>query len=802
MQNMKKRFLLLLLLSAFMLNAKTNEQTVLRTDVSENAVKPDSLCINLNEVVVARSVRENAFLNNLPVSYTTLSGKQMEVMNAQNLRSISLYVPNLFVPDYGSKITSAVYIRGIGSRMNTSAVGFYVDNIPYLDKSAFDFEWQDIQRVDVLRGPQGTLYGRNSMGGLIHVHTKSPFCNPESSVRLSYASYNDLKAELSHSQILNPNLAFSVSANYNKRDGFVKNIYSDDDCGDQESFGGRTKLAARFSNGWRADLSANYEYSMQNGYPYAPYSESDPVVSYNDPSSYQRNLFSAGLILEKPSESVVFTSMTGYQFLDDHLRLDQDFTAASIFTLHQKQQQNSITQEFVLKSNEDKPYEWVIGAFGFFKNMDTDSPVMFKQDGVTSLLENNIKRNLPSTMTFDITDNELPIPSLFTEKSYSAALYHQSTYHFKSMKGFSAIAGLRLDYEHISLDYASSAIMNYNYSMTSRGMIIADVLKTDASLDGNASKGFWQVVPKVSLQYDFNVHNRVYASFSKGYQSGGYNVQIFSDLIQSELQAVMTQQMKQSIATKFEPYVAMGMPQASVDMILSKIPVSENITDVSKSISYDPEYSWNYELGFHTEPVNGKLQIDGALFYIDCNNRQIAQFSPNGFGRMMKNAAGSYSKGFEISVLSKPLKNLGLTVSYGFTEAKFTDYKDSVRVNGVYQEVDYSENYVPMIPKHTFAIGADYTWNVGKSYLEKVTFGAQYTATSSIYWTEENTLSQGYYGISNGQISLLKDHLRFDFWIKNAFNQRYNTFYFESLGSAFAQQGKPRQIGVTAQYTF
>jgi len=306
MQNMKKKFLLLLLLPAFILNAKTNEQTVLRTVVSENTVKPDSIRINLNEVVVARSVRENAFLNGLPVSYSTFSGEQIEKMNAQNLRSVSVYVPNLFIPDYGSKITSAVYIRGIGSRMNTSAVGFYVDNIPYLDKSAFDFEWQDIQRVDVLRGPQGTLYGRNSMGGLIHVHTRSPFSNPGSSVRLSYASYNDLKAELSHSQILNPNLAFSVSANYNKRDGFVKNVYSGEDCGDQESFGGRVKLAARFSSGWKADLSANYEYSKQNGYPYAPYSESDPAVSYNDPSSYQRNLFSAGLMLEKPSESMIF----------------------------------------------------------------------------------------------------------------------------------------------------------------------------------------------------------------------------------------------------------------------------------------------------------------------------------------------------------------------------------------------------------------------------------------------------------------------------------------------------------------
>ncbi|MDD4923021.1 MAG: TonB-dependent receptor, partial [Bacteroidales bacterium] len=638
---MKYKCLMLLFLPVIALNAKTNELAVMQAVVSENAVKPDSVSINLNEVVVARSMRENSFLKDLPVSSSTLSGKQLDVLNAKNLRSLSVYVPNLYVPDYGSKITSAVYIRGIGSRMSTSAVGFYVDNIPYLDKSAFDFELQDIQRVDVLRGPQGTLYGRNSMGGLIHIHTKSPFENPESSVRLSYASYNDLKLELSHARVLNPNLAFSVSANYNKRDGFSKNTYTGEDSGDHESAGARTKLAARFSNGWKADLSANYEYSMQNGYPYAPYSENSSVVSYNDPSSYKRHLFSTGLTLEKSSEAIIFSSMTGYQYLNDDLKLDQDFSPASVFTLNQKQKQHALTQEFVLKSNEDKPYEWVMGAFGLYRNMNTDTPVKFKQDGISGLLEANMSH---APLTVDITDDEFSIPSLFTEQNAAAALYHQSTYHFQNLKGLSATAGLRLDYEHTALDYASSAVIHYQYTMPP----IGETLIANAHLNGSESKDTWQLVPKVSLQFDFNKRNRVYASVSKGYQSGGYNVQIFSDLIQAELKAVMTEQIKGSVATKLQP--SPYMPQTTIDRILSMIPTSEHVTNVKEAISYDPEYSWNYELGFHSEPVEGKLQVDGALFYIDSNNRQIAQFSPNGFGRMMKNASGSYSKGFEISV--------------------------------------------------------------------------------------------------------------------------------------------------------
>ena len=169
---------------------------------------------------------------------------------------------------------------------------------------------------------------------------------------------------------------------------------------------------------------------------------------------------------------------------------------------------------------------------------------------------------------------------------------------------------------------------------------------------------------------------------------------------------------------------------------------------------------------------------------------------------MMKNASGSYSKGFEISVLSKPIENLMLNAAYGFTDARFTDYKDSVKVNGIESEVDYSGKHVPMIPEQTLSFGADYSWIVRHGFLNEVILGAQYTAASSICWTEDNDLSQGYYGVTNGQVSFLKSNLRLDLWIKNAFDQYYNTFYFESLGNSFAQKGRPRQIGLTIQYLF
>ena len=119
--------------------------------------------------------KETNDLRTLPGAVSILSPQAIATRQIDALKYISAFVPNLYMPDYGSKMTSAIYIRGIGARSSGQSIGLYVDNVPYLDKSAFDFELNDIQRIEVLRGPQGTLYGRNAMGGIVNIYTLSPF---------------------------------------------------------------------------------------------------------------------------------------------------------------------------------------------------------------------------------------------------------------------------------------------------------------------------------------------------------------------------------------------------------------------------------------------------------------------------------------------------------------------------------------------------------------------------------------------------------------------------------------------------
>ena len=180
-------------------------------NIQENNTTDTLKQVDLKELEVVSSFKENGLLRQQASSVSLISQKAMEANHVTSLKGVSGLVPNLFIPDYGSRLTSAVYIRGIGSRINTPAIGLYVDDIPYVDKSAFDFSFYDIERMDVLRGPQGTLYGRNTMGGLVRIYTKNPMNYEGTDLRLGASSGDGrLSASVTHYHRICDDFAFSA----------------------------------------------------------------------------------------------------------------------------------------------------------------------------------------------------------------------------------------------------------------------------------------------------------------------------------------------------------------------------------------------------------------------------------------------------------------------------------------------------------------------------------------------------------------------------------------------------------------
>ena len=228
--------------------------------------------VDVEEIVIVASPKENTKFRQQALSSSVFSREQLHTNQVTSIKNVTSLVPNFYMPDYGSKLTSAVYIRGIGSRINTPAVGLYVDNIPYLDKSAFDFNLYDIERIDVLRGPQSTLYGRNAMGGLMRIYTRNPFRYQGTQASLGFSSGNNsYRASLAHYHRISERFAFSAGGFYEGARGFFKNTLLNKYADPLQSGGGRLRAIWLPTDRWKIDFTANYEYSDEGGYAYSLY---------------------------------------------------------------------------------------------------------------------------------------------------------------------------------------------------------------------------------------------------------------------------------------------------------------------------------------------------------------------------------------------------------------------------------------------------------------------------------------------------------------------------------------------------
>lgn len=773
-------------------------------DVEKDTIK----VVDVEEILIIATPKENRKLRELPIAASLLSQESMRANHVASMKNLTGIVPNLYIPDYGSKLTSSIYLRGIGSRVNTPSVGMYVDNIPYLDKSAFDFSYADVERIDVLRGPQGTLYGRNTMGGLIRVHTQSPFTYQGTDIRLGAASYGDYNASLTHYHRISSQFAFSAGGFFERKGGFFENAarnYERIDRG--TSGGGRMRGIWLPTDNFKADLSVSYEYGDQGGYPYrytgvvsGTENRADRigVIAYNDRSTYRRGLFNTGLNLEYQGKCFTISAVTGYQHLKDRLFMDQDFSEEDLYNLTQKQRSHSLSEEIVLKSKSGRRWEWTTGVFGFYQWQHTSAPVVFQRTGIANLIEGNtnaVFRRLSAAnpnvplMSMNISNSTFGIGGEFDTPTMNGAVYHQSTLNDLLLKGLSLTAGLRLDYERTWMDYRSATEpMLFTFNVAGRPIT---GLKAENGFTGDTSSDYLQLLPKVALQYEWKPGNNIYATVSKGYRSGGYSIQMFSDLIQSS--------MMNSVIDALAAHPALAPMASRFTAYKTEVPEVATVT------KYNPEYSWNYEVGSRLTFFDERLTADLAAFYMDTHDQQISQFSAHGLGRTTVNAGRSRSYGAEAALRASLNAHVNLQAAYGYTYATFTDYVVRQQLaDGTYKEVtNYNGHYVPFTPKHTLNVGAEYAFVCSSpSLFDRITFQVNYQAAGRIYWTESNRSGQAFYGTLNGRANLEMGGSTLSFWARNFLDKKYDTFYFESMNRGFAQQGRPAQFGVELRCRF
>ena len=723
---------------------------------------------DLDEVIVVAQPKESVKLRRQPLSSSVFTDNELTSLNVRDISGLSYFVPSMSIPAYGSRLTSSTYMRGIGSRSGNPAVGVYYDNIPLVNKSSFNSHFYGIDRVDVLRGPQGTLYGMNTEGGLMRVYSKNPMNYQGTDLRLSLATGLQSDVEIAHYHRPSDKFAFSTSAFYSGQKGFFDNTYLNEHADLSNEFGGKARLVWLPADGWNIDFTTDYQYVNQNGFPYGEYDSE--TKHFNEPQTtllngYKRQMVNSGLHVTYTTPSLLFASTTSHQYLYDQMVMDQDYLPEDYLQLEQRQKMNAITQELSLRSLGGGIWNHASGVFFSKQWLKTDGPVYFGEAMNNKILTN---MGMPAAMAQMLTISDNYVPGTFRTPQWNVGVYHES--HIKLFDRLTLTLGLRYDYQKVSIDYATQSM----FTLTGKGTMMMPgqggqmiqipvdfTSKFVSRLESETDKGYSELLPKFGLTLDLGSGSNLYAVVSKGFRAGGYNIQMFSDIFSNEQREIG------------KGFAAMAKGDMTVEH------TAEDYAKVEETITYKPETSWNYELGTHLNLFGGKLHADAAVYYMRVRDLQLSVMAGDyGYGRQMINAGRSSSCGLELSLRGTALDNrFTWAATYGYTHSQLLDYED---------------NQVPFIPTHTFSAMTDYR-------IGKFTFGLNVAGNGPTYWDVDNEYRQKLYATLGAHAMVDFGCIKLNVWGRNLTDTKYNTMLVNSsidgTNRSFAQQGNPLQVG-------
>jgi iron complex outermembrane receptor protein len=663
--------------------------------------------LELEQVVVTAEKRAEQ-AQDVPTSITAFSGMDVEDSRITTIQDLSLEVPNLFISNWGMRGNSFVFVRGIGAVNNDPAIGFYVDGVNYMDSRVFDSNLFDIERIEVLRGPQGTLYGRNSLAGVVNIVTRKPGNAVNAGVEQTIGDYGLFQTNIyARTPLVKNELFLGISGGLEKRDGYSDNDYLDTDVDAHDSLSGRANL--RWTPTGELDISLNVDgEDLDDGaFPMAGLKDlrNNPRhVAYDTEGKNERQAMGVSLRVEYEAPWLRVTSISAYRHYDDTAFNDQDFTPYPLATAYEDIDDEQFTQELRFASPDDgRDFKWMAGLYGFHTQQDHHLTMSFAPDVM-----------LPGMGVDRKTDSDIP--------TSGGAIFGQGT--FTLFKKLDLTAGLRYDYEESSIDHV--------IALESDGMDLGTT-----ALDDSQSSDAW--LPKFQAAYHWTPDLMTYAGVARGYRSGGYNTGYLD----------------------------------------------------TADAAFDPEFSWNYELGFKSSWFGKRLILNTALFYIDLEDQQVVQLLPTA-DTVIRNAGKSRSMGAEVE--GKALLHEGLTfeAGFGYTDAEYVDYEDALSGK------DYAGNSTPLAP--------EYTYNLALQYRHPLTdkiglfFRSELNGIGSFYWNDANTLKQDAYTLVNLSLGVETEVFDILLWGRNVFDTEYEAVGFEFPGSdPVGQSGDPLTVGVTCR---
>lgn len=598
----------------------------------------ESASATLEEIVVTARKREES-MQSTPIAITNISGDEFASRGFDKIDNISQIVPNMTfnstATNSGSSNAAVVFIRGVGQSdfypQIDPGVGIYLDGVYIARTTGSVLDTVDIEQIEILRGPQGTLFGKNTIGGAISIRSRQPGEEFAAQLAATFGSYERTDVRVTADLPLSDNFLSRISLSSLNRDGYIESLH------DGTEYGNRDALIARWRGVWQASekLSADFildytrsrEESSGNtliavdpgtfdeegnlvsgvagfvhnafivpatGAP--PYDDrwitNDPYKNYGNGNRSQSDLdlWGASVTLDWDiSDLVTMKSITAYRASDSVNDLDNDASPAVILHAATRIDQNQFSQEFQFLGDAlDGSVNWLVGAFYLSEDINFLAPV---------------------EISFVYIDNSAEV------ENTSYAAFSQVNWAINDQ--WSITPGIRYTYEEKKNDtviFTTGPDIPNPVSPPPGTVLLVD----------DASEIFEEFTPSLSLNYQWTEDLLVYASYSQGFKSGGFSQRI-------------------------------AFPRES-------------------SPSFDPETVTSYELGFKWTSDDSRLRINAATYFADYEDLQVVVF--NQIEPINENAGQAEIKGFEVELTALMGSHFTFTTAVGYTDAEYTEIED------------------------------------------------------------------------------------------------------------------------------
>ena len=755
-----------------------------QTALEEQTEIPEVSEASEGEIIIVTARRREENLFDVPVAVTALGEEQLENLLANELSGIQGAVPNVnIVQGRGSASSANFFIRGIGQpdalQTFDPAVGVYFDGV-YLSRiQGALLNLFDVERVEVLRGPQGTLYGKNTIGGAVNVISKKPSLDAMSGeASFTYGRFDETVAKAYVSAPLSRgSVGLSLAALYDNRDGIVTDPITGENYNDRNNLSARAILRALPTD--TVELIASADYTRQRndltlGQATAPLFQTDfalgavplvPVVnddpydyrastSFSDGEGQRLDHWGASLTANVDlTDALQFVSITAYRELRPDLFIDIDATEFVLGDVFVGIDQSQLSQEFQLKYAADR-LNGVVGLYYL------DEKVSSHQEAYADDLF--AFGGAPISFTRLIDDNQ---------RTQSYAAFGQFTYDFTDRFGITA--GLRYTREEKRYNRFTTTQSSLG-PLSGLDFSFPGDLPAPLNQDDEAVFDAW--TPSLALSFEPTEDTLIYASASRGFKSGGFN----------------------------------GRANSLADLTLIVDGVSQLVT------RFEPETVWTYEIGAKGSFADGRVQLSAAAFYSDYKDFQarvgggVAGSAGAGVFPVL-NAGKLRITGLEFEALVRPTDPLTLTASVGYLDADYKEFADGRRVppqsfscNPTGNEVVCEPAFAPPL---TMRLGGEYSIPLAPA--TELSLGGDIRFVDKHFLSVDNRPGLTEDGYALGNVYVQADFSNGAYYLRAAVKNVTGTLYrtdgqeFSSVGNIqTVYYGDPRTWQLTAGVRF